>query len=344
MAVFPYMAGKMLIEPFGLRGTFARRFVGSAFVVAVLSFYEFRMMESLFRPTLGMFFPNQKPGWATQIRWGFGRVAGPYGHAILMGGVMAIALLLHRWLTRAHQWEPGLGGLHLPASKSTILLFVLGLGSIMTFSRGPWMGLLCGLAFASIGVSSNPGRRLRLVVLLLALAGTFIYMGGKAYIAGVNPATTDHAEEQGSAAYRAILIDEYVDIALHRSVWGWGRGHWPIMGGMISIDNHYLLLTLEQGLIGLGIFLAILVTACSRLLRKALSSSTDSPERLFVSTMLGIQISIAVSIGTVFLGAQLYPLFFLCVGWTEGLLVWGRKSEIVFAPVVRGFQFRGVLA
>jgi hypothetical protein len=351
-AVFPYMAAKMLIEPFGLRARIARRIVWLVFIVAVVSVYEFRMGDSLFRPALAGFFPGQKVGWFTQIRWGFGRVAGPYGHAILMGGIVAIALLLQAWLSRSRQWEPGFRWLPgLPISKPVILLYGLLMGSIMTGSRGPWLGVICGFALASIGTAHPPARRLLLVIVLLAVMGIAGYFIGKDYIAGAHLASGSNPEAE-SAAYRALLIDQYEDVALQRSVWGWGRATWPKLGGMTSIDNHYLFMALEEGMIGAGIFVLMLLTCAARLLRRCLSKSVDSEERVFQATMFGIIMAVAVTISTVFLGSQLYPLLFFFLGWSEGSLVFEPTQKMPRRMLsghfnhmpVRGFANRGLSA
>jgi hypothetical protein len=106
LAIFPYMAGKALIEPTGLRVRFAKRFVFLLFVVTVLSLYEFRMGDNLFRPLVSPLFPGQDPGSFTQMRWGFGRIGGPYVHAIFMCAILGIGYLLCRWLNVTKQWEP----------------------------------------------------------------------------------------------------------------------------------------------------------------------------------------------------------------------------------------------
>src|ERR1700761_2088531 len=82
--VFPYIAGKSFIEPLGLRLQFARRLVFLIFVVAIVSCYEFRLGRTPFRIPLDPFFGGQGSGWVTTFRWGFARIAGPYGHAILV--------------------------------------------------------------------------------------------------------------------------------------------------------------------------------------------------------------------------------------------------------------------
>jgi O-antigen ligase len=347
LAVFPYMAGKALIEPAGLRAPFARRFVWLLFVVSMISIYEFRMGVSLFRPLIDPFFPNQDSGWVTQIRWGFGRIAGPYGHAILMGAILAIAYLLCRWLSHSDLWERQFKGIGsaLPFTKSQILTFGLLLGMFMTLSRGPWLGAACGVVLAAIGTNTDRRRGLKRAALILVGGGLILYTAGKAYIDGAGPA--DAVEEQASAAYRAVLLDQYNDIAMQQPVWGWGRANWPQVPGMKSIDNNYLFIALGSGLVGTALFAIMLAVASWRLFASGFFvENLDPAERAFRFTMMGIVVSTAVSLGTVFLGSQLYPLLFLLLGWGEAcILVKPEPSDVrSVEPATTGFEFIKVVA
>jgi O-antigen ligase len=322
LAMFPYMAGKELIEPAGLRILFARRFVWMLFVVSLISVYEFRMGVSLFRPLIGPFFPNQDSGWVTQIRWGFGRIAGPYGHAILMAAILAIAYLLCRWLSHVGLWEPKFEGIGaaLPFTKSQILAFGLLAGLFMTLSRGPWLGAVCGVILASVGTRPDRRRALKRAAVILVGGGLLLYVVGKSYIEDSGP--TDAVEEQASAAYRAVLLDQYNTIAMERPIWGWGRANWPLVPGMKSIDNNYLFVALGSGLAGTALFAAMLGAASLRLFASGyFVENLDPAERAFRFTMLGVVVATAISLGTVFLGSQLYPLLFLFLGWSEACVI-----------------------
>jgi hypothetical protein len=86
--VFPYMLGKGLIEPHHLAIPFAKRLVFLMFIVSLFSLYEFKMGVTPWKLALQSLFPWQGDGWVTTFRWGFTRVAGPYGHAILAGVIL----------------------------------------------------------------------------------------------------------------------------------------------------------------------------------------------------------------------------------------------------------------
>ncbi len=319
--LFPYMGGKVLIEPVGMRIPFARRFVWLVFVVSLISVYEFRMGNSLFRPLIGPFFPGQSSGAFTQIRWGFGRVAGPYSHAILMCAIVGIGYLLCRWLTQTEQWESHFRWLSsLPFKKSTLLTVGLVAGMFMTLSRGPWLGAACGAVLASIGTNADRRRGLKRAALILVGGGLLLYGAGKIYLSGAGP--TDAVEEQASAAYREVLLEQYNTIAMQQPILGWGRANWPQVPGMKSIDNNYLLTALGSGLVGVALLLMLFGVAMWRLFSSGFFDRHMEPaDRSFHFTMLGILAGIAISTATVFMGAQLQPLFFLFLGWSEACIV-----------------------
>jgi hypothetical protein len=353
LCLLPYVCGKALIEATGSRTQFARRFVWLLFVVSLLSVYEFKMGISLFRPAIGRFFPGQTSGWYTQIRWGFGRIAGPYGHAILMGSILAAGFLLCRWLSRSGQWERQFRWLgEVPLTKSQVITGGLLAATVMTLSRGPWLGAACGMALASLGTSADRPRTLKRVTLLLVVGGVLVYSGGKAYIS--NPqsnnsaslAPPSNAEEVQSAAYRAVLLVQYTTIAMERPVWGWGRAHWPRIPGMSSIDNNYLYIALNCGFVGTGLFVAILLAASARLFVTGFfDEGMAQEERAFRFTLLGVIAAIAISTATVFLGSQLYPLLYLFLGWADAcVLAKKAQAEDCPSPVTVEFQMMRVVA
>jgi hypothetical protein len=344
LAMFPYMIGKALIEPAGLRAKFARRFVWLLFVVCVLSLYEFKMGNNLFRPVVMRFFPGQDPGAFTQIRWGFGRIAGPYVHAILMCTILGMGYLLCRWLSISQQWErhfKWFGAM----SKSKVLTFGILAGMFMTLSRGPWMGTACGAILASVGLAMNRPRALKRAILILVGGGLLIYTAGKTYLAGAS--AFEGIEEQASAAYKAILVDEYEGIVMQQPIAGWGHLNWPRVPGMPSIDNNYLLTALNSGLVGVALLLTMTAVAIWRLFASAyFASDLDPAERAFRFTMLGIILTVALSTATVYLAAQLQPLFYIFLGWSEGCIVFHSEPDElqIEEPAAAGFGAMRVIA
>ncbi len=347
LALFPYMAGKVLIEQTGMRTLFARRFVWLLFVVWVISLYEFRMGNSLFRPLVSRFFPGQDPGAFTQMRWGFGRIAGPYVHAIFMCAILGIGYLLCRWLTYADLWEPRFRWLRgLPFKKSSILTFALVTGMLMTMSRGPWFGAACGAILASVGTGTDRRGRLRRAVLILLGGGLILYTAGKAYLDGAS--AFEGVEEQASAAYRTILVDQYEQIVMQSPIYGWGHVNWPKVPGMASIDNNYLYTALGSGLVGVSLLVLLFGVAIWRIFASGYFTEEMEPEeRAFRFTMCGILVGIAISTGTCYLAAQLLPLLYLFLGWTEACVLFQPEPTGIHAsdePVAAGFHLMNVIA
>jgi O-antigen ligase len=347
LAILPYMAGKTLIEQTGLRAQVARRFVWAVFLVCLLSIYEFRMGVSLFRPALGSFFPGQVSQWVTQVRWGFGRIAGPYGHAISMAVFVGVAYLLHRWLSRAGEWEKKFRwmGSH-PFTKPQLITWGLIAGLFMTLSRGPWLGAIAGGILAAVGLKRNRGRALVRALLILVIGGAVLYYAGQAYLEGVS--AFEGVEEQASAAYRAILIGQYEDIVMQSPIFGWGRANWPKVVGMPSIDNNYLFIALGTGLTGLVIFSLTYLLAIWRIFWSGFAARHLSrEERDFRFTMFGILVSIALSTATTYISAHMYPLFFALLGWSEAcVMAQPAVAEVrrIAAPAVAEFPMMRVVA
>ena len=356
-SLFPYVCGKALIESSGMRVAFARRFVWLLFVVCLISIYEFRMGTSLFRPILSPFFPGQDSGWFTQMRWGFGRIAGPYGHAILMGCIISIGLLLCFWLAQSRLWEKDFKVLgHVHFSKQQLILAGLLLAMVMTLSRGPWLGGVCGLLLATVGWSANMRWALKRNLMMLALVGVLVYSGGKAYLDNSAP-PTDHlntglaainsTEVEQSTNYRAQLFDKYLDVVMQRPIGGWGRANWPQVAGMASIDNNYLFIALNSGLVGVGLFLLMLIVASARLLLSGFSAEhEETSERAFHFTLLGAIVAVGVTIVSVFMGSQLAPLLFLVLGWADACTIGelARAKTIGVDQESNAYDMVGVVA
>lgn len=354
LAVFPYMIGKTIIEQPGVRAVFLRRFVFCLFIDCLISTYEFRMGKNPMRAFLIMFIPTTH--WPGQLRQGFTRAAGPFGHAILMGTAVGVAIILHRYLMHVGLWERNFRFLPgLPVSKERLMLIAMVAASLMTQSRGPWIATVVGAALASCGTASLYKRAFKRVMLGLLVGGCLAYFGARAYLAqpegGIASYKTTLAhgsEEQISAAYRTELISRYQEIAMQRSFWGWGTTTWPKLHDMRSVDNAYLLMTLMYGFTGLTLYLLMLGVGLARLLRRALSRS-ELRERALLFALSGIGVAIAVSMATVYLGEQLYPLLFLFLGWGEACLL-GRPEDTsaLGEPVILNwqprFQFRNVVS
>lgn len=324
--LFPYLCAKVLIEPLGLRAAFARSLVWPMFLVAILSVYEFRMGVTPFRLLLDPLFPGQGLGWITTFRWGYARIAGPYSHAILAGIMLLCGWRLARWLEWNGHWRPRLSmWRHLPVSKGRVISLGLFGGLLMTMSRGPWFGAVLAATIAAVGRSQRRKRAFALLGLGILLVGIPAGIGLYRYSA-VGRAGARSAEQE-TAAYRKELVEKYIDIALEKSVCGWGRSTWPKVAGMPSVDNYYLLLSLMHGLPAVAFFVAITTTLTVRLISAGMREIPPRrPGSSLAFTLAGMYVGIAFAVGTVYMGKQVIPLFALLTGWSEGYLLSERKD------------------
>ena len=314
-AFVSYLAGKLLIEQHGERIATVKTFVLCLFFASLFSQYEYRMGRNPYQMIMDRLLPEEQFGWKTQIRWGFGRVAGPFGQSELAGMMLLAGLVLALWLSYYDLWEPKFKYVSwLPLSKGQTITFVLGLTLIFTQARGPWLGTLFAIPIAFIGRSRRVLRSSILVAVFGTVVGAALYMGMKAYTDA--PTTTN---EQENATYRAHLLENYMPVVKEGGLWGSGT-NFPTKKGQTSIDNEYLFVAVTQGWVGFGAFCLICLGSITNFV-SAIFNSVDKMERYFAFSMLGIFLGLMFTIVTVFLGNQSYVLFFLVVGWSEAMRI-----------------------
>ena len=326
--LIPYMAGKLLIEQPAARVGTMRRFVWLLFAASIPSMYEYFLKANPFSYFWSHFFPYQWGGWVTQIRWGFGRLAGPYAQSELAGMILFAGLLLALWLADWNYWEPRFKRLRsLPMKKATIITATLALTLFMSQARGPWFGAILALAIASIGRAKKPLRRAIIVIGLGLLIGVPGYTAFKDYTSGPR---TDYGSERETAQYRQELYENYVPVAEQGGAWGWGV-NFPRVGGQTSIDNEYLLVYLVQGYVGLIALILLMLEGALSLLIAGLRA-TSKQDRHFSFSLLGILVGFVFTLGTVFLGSQSYMIFFMLIGWSQSISV--SQPDAVPCPEV----------
>lgn len=324
--LLPYMLAKGIVEANGLRVAFVRRFTWLMAILAWILTYEFKFAYNPYRRVFDTFFPGQGDGWVTTFRYGFARIAGPFGHAILAGIVFMIAYRLQRWLEHSGHWEPHFRSLRTRFTKAQMLTASILGGIVMTMVRGPQIGSVIATVVSFMGRGTNPKRRALIVTGLLLAIGIPVAIAAYGYAAVGRAAALTASQE--SAAYRKELIDKYVGIALEHSMFGWGRNGWPKVSGMPSIDNYYLLLALMHGVPVVLLLIAILVSLFVRLMRNGFRSAPMKPSGSSLSfTLAGIFAGFIFSILTVYMGDNVIPIFFTIVGFSEGYLQAGGDAS-----------------
>jgi len=313
--LFPYMVAKGVLREEDLWSEFAKRFVVVLAIVVTIGLYELAMGVDPFNELLNRFFPGQSQNFG-QIRFGLTRTAGPFGHAILAGIIMAVGYRIARWLDWAAMWNGKFG--YLPISKVRLGEALIIAGSVMTLSRGPWIAAGVAALIVFVCRAKNRRRAIALAAAASILAGFPLYHAAMSYI------STSRLEAQtilqANAAYRWELLERYLPVVEERPVWGWGIGHVPQVGDLSSIDNQYLYLALNYGLGAAALLVAIFFWMAIRLLLRGIQLPRDDPASSLMFTLLGALVVFAISITMSWLGAQTGQVLLLMVGWSESVL------------------------
>ncbi|MGA3262817.1 MAG: O-antigen ligase family protein [Terracidiphilus sp.] len=325
--VLPYMAGKLLIEQDGVekqpgRKMLVRRMVALLAIVAVISVNDFITARNSWQIAFRPFFPPDQlaevaSNWPMQMRWGFGRIAGPFAHAILAGMIFLMGLIYCLWLRR---YDPQWGSRRLveglPVTVRGLAMGAIAAGLLMTQSRGPWIGVALALVFALLVRALSWGKAAAVFAVLAAVFSVVAYNYGKQYTEKKLSQASD--EEQRDVIYRRDLLKNYAPIVMEHKAFGWGISAHPDVNGQKSIDNDYLMLAVTQGFTGLGLFLAVVAGTVARLFRMA-GRPLRPEDRGLVFAQLAILTGLLTTITTVYLGEQALILFFLMVGWVQGM-------------------------
>ena len=319
--IFPYMAGKLLMEA-EIRIAALQRFVTLLAVAGSIGVIEYFFRRNPYMMVFSHFFPGQ---WAfgTQIRWHFGRLAGPYTQSEFAGMIFLTGLILTLWLRSArYKGLEDVAIAPLPRKQTNLILALLSVILFMTQARGPWIGTLIALPVAFLGRVKKPGRAALLLVTVALFVGVPAYLAGKSYIAGPR---TNYGSERETAQYRAELIDNYVPIAERGGAWGWGYP-FPMKDGQNSIDNEYLFSWVVQGTVGVCAFLLIGAESFITLVTLAVKTKSAN-DRALAYALIGIFAGLTFVLSTVYLGAQSYQVFFLLVGWSQAIRISKRPDE-----------------
>ncbi len=308
----PYLAGKLLIEEEGLRERVVRRMVWLSAIVAVISLIEFRLSKNLFVDLFAPVFSQGSPN-IEQIRGGFTRAQGPYGHAIAAGMVFGSVWILALWLAYAVKFKRTDGEPRVLGVRRTVLLaWLCFLGLLIAYSRGPWLGAALAFLISRIGPAKHAARATVLVSLLCIAGGAAAYTYLNAYTSESPGGPMDQDRE--NAVYRRVLLDSYAPIAKEGGFFGWGL-YVPIVPGQPSVDNNYLLLRLSQGLVGLWTFNLLAFESCLALLLRA-RRAEEKLEFSFSISLLAAIAGLLVTLGTVAIQGQATQLLYLFIGWS----------------------------
>jgi hypothetical protein len=345
--VCPYWIGRTLIEQTGLRREYATRIVLCMAVIAVVSLYEYKTETNVFQETV-IRITHTWVDWGRQSRWGFARIAGPYGHAIIAGIMFSIGLMLQLWLVGVRSWNsPKLFGFLRLRRQSLVITLTIVLGLFMTQSRGPWIGCAFGLIVALIGFARNRRRAAVIALCVLAISATVTAIAINRYTDIDDSKVTDR--DQLNASYRRELITIYTPLIEQGGIWGWGTPQ-ILSGGRggystehDSIDNDYLFVGMWQGYAGVGLLVTMIGLTVVHLIRLCMTLRSRD-DILFAYCMLGAMVGIAFSASTVSLTDPMSQILYLLMGWSYSIRATRTQQESLAPVSTSRFAFQRVFA
>jgi O-antigen ligase len=269
-----YVASRALRDKAGFEDALLAFFLSAGVLAAVGMFEALRhwLLYYAVIPAFGLDWPYSSSYLA---RAGTLRASASTGHAIALGYVIVVALgcflfLKDRISSKLHRW---LGG------------GLLAGGLIAPLSRGPWVG--AGVMLVTY-LATSPYAARRFATALLAVVAAVpllaIVPGGQKALDFLPFIGSIEAE---NISYRRALIDNAL-VVIERNPW-LGSVQFlqaPEMEqmrqgqGIIDIVNTYVAITLEYGLVGLGLFVGFFLLVITGVL-KAMRACADRRDEVY---------------------------------------------------------------
>lgn len=299
-------------------------FAVAAMVLAAIAVVETLTFHLFYRPPmdrmgLSWSFLNYLP------RNSMLRSAGSTGHPIALGYVMAMAIGFLMFAGHGLRPKARLRG-----------MATLVAGFIAPFSRGPWIGGATLLASFIFTGSRPVGRLLKITLMsILAIAVVSVLPGGHVvtdllpFIGNTDEVNVQHRENLVDAAYVVVLRNP-----LFGSV---NFGAAPeiqalLLGGIIDIVNTYVLLALEIGLVGMGLFAGVFVIAALAV-RKALRKLPDTAVeerllgRVLLSSLLATMVIIFTTSSITVIPVIYWSLAGMAVAYARAVPAWAKMAQ-----------------
>lgn len=256
------------------------------------------------------------------------------GHSIALGYVMMIAIMLH-------------SGLRLAGARPRIWAFgmaALGIGSIATVSRGPWVGIAVGLVVLALS-GRQPFKRL----LKLALVGGLVTAGLLASPWGsslVNYLPFVGSIDSNNVSYREQLFRASMLVISQHPFFGSPTFMFtaPMQelknGGLIDVVNNYLLVALQSGYVGLALFVGVFACAARAIIASLRSQQDGEAERYLqgralLAALAAILVSIATTSAISFIPVLYWCVAGLSISYGQQALRAGRARQWNPTPYAR---------
>jgi len=202
------------------------------------------------------------------------------------------------------------------------ILIASGLGLLLSFTRGAWLGAVCGL-FAAVVLAPVVGRRIRLaplalpaIAVSLATVWLWTYDGpaGVFFRYKIQNLVNPQSE---TASYRLVSYALAWTQVIQKPVFGWGTFTYAALlaqGGDVKelgvehalwISNYVLLILHDTGIVGLAVFTALIVAVLRVGLRAARSLLATRPGSAvtvvsLMASVIGLLVSFLVGSGFTF--------------------------------------------
>jgi len=338
-----YVVGRQVIEP-ELRLETVKRIIFLFMLQTPFILFEFRMGQNIWLNTARTVFRLYDVGWFVQLRGGTARIASCFGHAILAGIMFVVAMALNYYLVQIYKRDKQRLGPRMSwLQKYRLPFFLLPIYVFMTSSRMPMACAVVCYLLLQIPRFKNMKTGAIVIVATLVVGFAGVYSAFQKYTSVAEDQVTDEA--QSSAIYRKQLIEEYQPVLQAGGLLGWGALSHPVVMGLGSVDNNYLLIQLNQGTLGLYSFYLIALESVFGLTMCAIRFKTRESQFL-VFSLMGALIGTFLALYTVYLGEQVPQVLFLLLGWASSLQdtsVFAGAKAMSYQPEGK-FRFRRVIA
>jgi O-antigen ligase len=239
------------------------------------------------------------------------------GHPLTLGYLLAVALGFWLYLQQGVQVRVARLGV------TVVLLF----GLVADYSRGPWVGAIL-IYFAFAGLGPRAASKIFKAVAAIALLGLAVAaspLGEK--VARVVPyfgGTVD----LGNVIYRQRLFARSWDIILAHPVLGDQRALLKMEDlrqgeGIIDMINGFMTLLLNNGFVGLSLFVLLVVNSAVKAFRLSAMTASRDPDLSRLGACL-IACTLGIMLMT-WVGGLIDLMTFILVGLMAAYVDFGRR-------------------
>jgi O-antigen ligase len=289
----PYYTASRVIKNMDQLKVVMIGFVTGCLVVAAIGIFEYRSFWLLYNTldeSLGV-------NWVMGGYLGRGddlRAISTTGQPIILGYVVMVALGFYLYLA--------------PLIKSNVIRLIgfglIAAGLFVTLSRGPWVGAVA-LIIIFLATGTNLAKKfiIFITIALLTIPALEVIPGGHKIL---NILPFIGTSEQFNVEYRDKLFDRSLQVIEKHPVFGvFDARKEPEMQdmiqgeGIVDIVNAYLGVSLNQGLVGLFLFLGFFLSVLSATYKATKSLPKKSEERICGSSLIASLFGVLVTIYTV---------------------------------------------